>query len=193
MLLDCETRWGSVYTMLERASQQKQAVKLAEDDPDLAIVAESKLTPNDWDLIPKVIALLGPIYASSLSAESDTASVSDIIPLTKKMKIEIQRVSQSGIGTMKDALLNQIDRYLEGGDTRAHFVKMEQNPLMVIATLLDPRYKTAGFQNKEEGQRGKQKLLTLIISELTQEVSGTEMVTETADPADHTQVTEVRK
>ncbi|KAG0710712.1 hypothetical protein GWK47_022254 [Chionoecetes opilio] len=110
MMLDCLTRWGSVYTMLERTSQQKQAIKLAEDDPDLAIVAESKLTPNDWDLIPKVIALLGPIYASSLSAESDTASVSDIIPLTKKMKIEIQRVSQSGIGTMKDALLNQIDR-----------------------------------------------------------------------------------
>ncbi|KAG0694223.1 Zinc finger BED domain-containing protein 4 [Chionoecetes opilio] len=192
MMLDCETRWGSVYTMLERASLQKQAIKLAEDDPDLAIVAESKLTPNDWDLIPKVIALLGPIYASSLSAESDTASVSDIIPLTKMMKIEIQRVSQSGIGTMKDALLNQIDRYLEGGDTRAHFVNVEQNPLMVIATLLDPRYKTAGFQNKE-GQRGKQKLLTLIISELTQEVSGTEMVTETAGPADHTQVTEVRK
>ncbi|KAG0720051.1 hypothetical protein GWK47_006985 [Chionoecetes opilio] len=94
---------------------------------------------------------------------------------------------------MKDALLNQLDRYLEGGDTRAHFVNVEQNPLMVIATLLDPRYKTAGFQNKEEGQRGKQKLLTLIISELTQEVSRTEMVTETAGPADHTQVTEEPK
>ena len=43
MVLDCETRWGSVYTMLERALQQKQAIKLAEDDPDLNIVAESKV------------------------------------------------------------------------------------------------------------------------------------------------------
>ena len=43
---------------------------------------------------------------------------------------------------------------------------MEENPLTVVATLLDPRYKTAAFQNKENSQKGKEKLLSLVISEL---------------------------
>lgn len=68
------------------------------------------MTPNDWDLIPKAIALLGPINAATKAAESDTASVSDIIPLTKKMKFEISQVSQAGIATMKETLLNEIHR-----------------------------------------------------------------------------------
>ena len=43
MLLDGETRWGSVYTMLQRAQEQKSAIKLAEDDSELNIVADSKV------------------------------------------------------------------------------------------------------------------------------------------------------
>lgn len=68
------------------------------------------MTPNDWELMPKVIALLGPINAASVLAESSAASVADVIPLTKKMKFEILQVSQPGIETMKDALLKQIHR-----------------------------------------------------------------------------------
>lgn len=56
-----------------------------------------QVTPNYWDLIPKAIALLGPINAATKVAESDIASVSDILLLTKKMKFEISQVSQAGI------------------------------------------------------------------------------------------------
>ena len=41
MLLDCDTQWGSVYTMLQRAQEQKSAIKLGEDDAELNIVADS--------------------------------------------------------------------------------------------------------------------------------------------------------
>lgn len=44
LLLDCDTQWGSLLTMLECASQHKQAMKLAEDNPYLGICAESKVT-----------------------------------------------------------------------------------------------------------------------------------------------------
>lgn len=66
---------------------------------------------------------------------------------------------------------------------------------MVVATLLDPRYKTAAFQNKDYSQRGKEKLLSLVISELSRAMSEAETVTETAEPADNTQSLsdEVRK
>lgn len=68
--------------------------------------------------------------------------------------------------------------------------------MTVVATLLDPRYKTAAFQNKDYSQRGKEKLLSLVISELSRamsEAESAETVTETAEPADNTQSDEVKK
>ncbi|RXG61778.1 Zinc finger BED domain-containing protein 4 [Armadillidium vulgare] len=174
LILDCETRWGSTLTMIERALEQKQGIKLAEDDPELVIMADSKMTPNDWDLVPKVIALLAPINNASKAAESDTASIADVIPLTKKLKYEINEVSDAGIGTMKDALLNQIHQYLEGGDSRKHFMHIEENPMTTVATLLDPRYKTAGFQNKEMAEKAKGEVLSLMLTELTKDQFHTE-------------------
>ncbi|RXG71685.1 hypothetical protein Avbf_02220 [Armadillidium vulgare] len=108
LILDYKTRWGSTITKIERALEQKQGIKLAEHDPELA-------------------------------AESDTASIADVIPLTKKLKYEINEESDAGIGTMKDALLNAIHQYLNAGDRRKHFVHIEENPMTTVATLLDPR------------------------------------------------------
>lgn len=40
----------------------------------------------------------------------------------------------------------------------------------MIATLLDPRYKTAGFMDKEKANRAKEKLLSLMISTISKTV-----------------------
>ena len=43
MSLSGETRWKSEYVMLERAEQQKDALKLAEDDEELDLPVTAKL------------------------------------------------------------------------------------------------------------------------------------------------------
>ena len=57
------------------------------------------------------------------------------------MKMKLEQAHEFGIGTLKGKLLENIHKYLEGGDTRAHFVNVETSDLHTFATLLDPRYK----------------------------------------------------
>lgn len=68
------------------------------------------MTPTDWELIPKVLAVLGPLHKISKLAEGDSASISDVIPLTKRLTVEISSVPGSGIGTLKEKVLHHIER-----------------------------------------------------------------------------------
>ena len=124
--------------MFERALELKLAIRAAEDDAQLKISIDCKLTTTDWDVMPKVTKLLKPIYTATLSVEGDQASISDIIPITKRMKMELEQVHDFGIGTLKSELLENIHNYLEGGDIRAHFVNIETSDVHTFATLLDP-------------------------------------------------------
>ena len=142
MSLSGETRWKSEHVMLERAEQQKDALKLAEDDEELDLPVTAKLTPNDWSLI-KAMKLLKPLYDAT-PAENESSCISDIIPLSKKMKIEVQRLNEIGCGTLKSELLKEMARYLEGNDFRSHKCPdVELSKATVVATFLNPRYKTA--------------------------------------------------
>ena len=157
--------------------QQKPAIKLAEDDESLQLQTQAKLTPNDWDLLPKVIKLLKPIYEATLAAEKETSCISDIIPLAKKMKIQVERVTESGIGTMKSESLKQFARYLDGNDTRANkFPDIELYKLTACATMLDPHYKMAAFKNKDNARRAKRILLSLMESNPVEPVVEHEVV-----------------
>ena len=161
LILCVETRWNSDYLMFERALELKLANRAAEDDAQLKISTDCKLTPTDWGVMPKVIKLLKPIYTATLSVEGDQASISDIIPITKRMKMELEQVHDFGIGTLKSELLENIHNYLEGGDIRAHFVNIETSDFHTLATILDPRYKGLFFQRKENAERAKQILRCL--------------------------------
>lgn len=84
-------------------------------------------------------------------------------------------------------------RYLEDGDSRTHFVNVDQNALTAVATLLDPRYKTAAFQSKGCSRKGKEMLVSLVISELSRALSEAESAeTDAPEPAQNMK-SEVRK
>ena len=50
-----------------------------------------------------------------------------------------------------------------------HFKNVEKNELAYIATLLDPRYKTSVFQDKNNARLAKEKLSSIMISFLNKE------------------------
>ena len=58
--------------------------------------------------MPKVLALLEPVLQASKAAESDGASVADMIPLTKKLRMELEHSDLNDVSTLKEALLEQI-------------------------------------------------------------------------------------
>ena len=44
------------------------------------------------------------------AAESDHATASDVIPMVKKLRLDIIQLTASGIGTLKDECLKNIDK-----------------------------------------------------------------------------------
>ena len=60
--------------------------------------------------------------------------ISDVIPLVKKLHLEINAVDRAGIVTLKTSFVKNIERYF---DTKYN---IESRKEYGIATLLDPRY-----------------------------------------------------
>ena len=57
-----------------------------------------------------------------------------------------------------------------GEDTSKTFPKIEENENAALATLLDPRYKTAGFSSKPALMSAKTKLLMKVYAVITAEI-----------------------
>lgn len=165
LILGVATRWSSYYQMLTRLIEQKVSIRRAEDDPELKLTADHLLTPNDWCLIPKVVTLLKPFAEATSDAEKESSCLSDVIPLLKIIKHDLNRTKADGTDTLKTALLAQLERYFGGDDPRENFVNVEKNELHSLSTLLDPRYKDRGFSDRQCGEEAKdllkQKILTL--------------------------------
>ena len=66
------------------------------------------MTANDWALMPNVLALLESVLQAGKAAESDGASVADMIPLTKKLRMKLERSDLNDVSTPKEALFEQI-------------------------------------------------------------------------------------
>ena len=71
LILCVKTRWNSDYLMFERDIELKRVITAVGDDAQLKITTDCKLTPTDWNIMPKVIQLLKPIFTSTLSVEGD--------------------------------------------------------------------------------------------------------------------------
>lgn len=52
-----------------------------------------------------------------------------------------ENVECSGVQTLRDELLSEIQKYFCGKDDRTHFRAIEESKFYTIATLLDPRFK----------------------------------------------------
>ena len=60
-----------------------------------------------------MIALLQPILVASKEAESDNACVSDVIPLSKKIRLQLEGLNEdniAGVRAMKESMVHQMDR-----------------------------------------------------------------------------------
>ena len=141
--------------MLGSAQELKEDIKKAFDHPDISIPTKYKLLPSEWVLIPKVLLLLKPINEATLMFEGDDSCISEVIPIIKRLKLQLNAINERGVTTLKNTILHNIDNYLGGGDDRAHFVDIERCPMYSFATLLDPRYKADFFSSVNNAERAK--------------------------------------
>ena len=119
------------------------------------------LTPYQLDLIGKVIAVLNPIEEITKSISTDAASVSLIIPFIRALRRTLKiHDNDRGVQTMKGDMLTSLNR---------RYIDVESNSPLVLATLLDPRFKDKFFSGTQKRAFAKE-LLDQMVAEFTHSV-----------------------
>nr|XP_054590355.1 zinc finger BED domain-containing protein 4-like [Nothobranchius furzeri] len=138
LINEVPTRWNSTYHMLERLTEQKEAVwvSLASLKTDL-----TPLTPEEFEIIEEMLRVLAPFYQATRElSEEKRVSGSKVIPLMRMIHIELQHQSSTVTKPTAKQLAENLSKRLTES-----ICNMESLSVMSLATLLDPRFKTAGF------------------------------------------------
>ena len=140
--------------MLDCLQKHKSAVTITQQHDSLELIARQQLNPQDWEKVSAVLSILTPILYCTKAGEGDNVAVSEVIPLLKKLNMELESVPGTGVQTLKKAVLSEIKLYFVtkyGVEARKEYA---------VATILDPRFKLAGFQHRENSQIAKLMVLT---------------------------------
>ena len=131
LALDVKTRWNSTYKMLDTCIDYKDAFGYYKE-VDTSYVW--KPSDSDWVLFGKIRPILGTMAeATTAFSGSLYPTANCFYPYIVKVKRALIGAQQSGdtyLMSMAAAMLEKFDKYWE-----------EKNNVMVIATILDPRFK----------------------------------------------------
>lgn len=78
--------------------------------------------------------------------------MSVVIPIIDVLRSTLEDLEDNGVGTVKQEILNSLDE---------RFGDIEDSPLLLVATLLDPRYKDKMFSSSEVCQKAKDEVLKI--------------------------------
>uniref|UniRef100_A0A672YBA6 BED-type domain-containing protein n=1 Tax=Sphaeramia orbicularis TaxID=375764 RepID=A0A672YBA6_9TELE len=128
-------RWNSTLQMLQRMLEQRRALYLYSGEHG----GFSSPTAQQWDLVSNLIQTLLPIEEVTLQVSHSNSSTSCIIPCLTVLKMLLQDnegPSTKGIVTLRQAMRESLEK---------RFSKLEDTKPVVLACLLDPRYKSHAF------------------------------------------------
>lgn len=130
LITSSQGNWTSTYTMWENLLEQKQALEMyIQQYGDIQVPSE-----YEWQQIEYLVQLLKIFYQAWLDLNSEAACVSLIIPLLAmvKSKLEAKLNDAQDLQYYKKSLKSCVNQY---------FSFTQQSSSLIIATLLDPRFK----------------------------------------------------
>lgn len=139
LIEDVDHRWSSCFLMLERAHLLSTAIDdILNTDPKMSSIGNI-----NWPTLELLIAFLKPFYDATqrLCVEKD-CNISSVSFVTPKLIDHCFRHQESPVEVIRDvarALGSKLNTY------RTEIY----HPLVNIAYVLDPRYKTKGFSDDE--------------------------------------------
>jgi hypothetical protein len=132
MVLDCCTRWGSTFKMLDSAFHYRAAI-----DAYASGDANYRWQPSEeeWLLYEQVNSILGVFHEATKAFSGSTYPTSNLfyphIVNIKKILCGLKESKEECLAAMADAMEDKFNKYWGP----------ECNTLFAIATILDPRYK----------------------------------------------------
>ena len=134
------TRWNSSLYMLQRILEQKMS--LAAYATEHSIV---QLTSYQLELVTKIVAALSPIEEVTKSISADVASISVVLPFVRILsKTFSEHHDDHGVCTMKSEMKTSLER---------RFADAEENERLLVATIMDPRFKGKFFSGPVVAER----------------------------------------
>jgi len=148
--------------MIQSVVEQKMAIAAYGADGSIPVLTASQL-----DIATKVINILSPIEEITRNISVESATILQVIPLVRALtKVLEKEVEDTGVCSMKNKMLNLL---------RSRFDGIKDKDFLVLATLLDPRYKDKFFSSGSSRKFSK----TLLVGEYLH----TKEVIEVSEPA----------
>ena len=173
LIQQVDTRWNSVFYMIERMVEQDEAVRTTLcllNRNDIIITSES------IDVLKSVIEVLRPFEAVTREMSADKyVSISKIIPLSRSL----QRLTTIHIaipGSLCDKLSSRM---------RRTFLNMEDHNILFSGTILDPRLKKIAFTDSSSAE----KAATQVVNEALLQRRNS-VVSDSAPVVDHSESNE---
>lgn len=139
-----QTRWNSTLHMLQRMYEQRRALNVYAGEHGHI----SCLSASQWDIVCNLIDTLTPLEEITLEMSHSESSAACIIPSVSVLKLMLQAEGPytGGIKTLRKTMLDSLSK---------RFSKAEETKCLVLATLLDPRYKGHAFASEITLQNAK--------------------------------------
>ena len=164
LCLDVSTRWSSTHRMLDASILCREALdEYTQSDPNY----KWQPTDYDWTLYGNIQPILKAFAeVTTVLSGSNYPTANIFYPYIMNVKIAVNnhavKSNDENLKAMGKAMLDKFDKYwdspyAENDNDNAKDKKKEKNNVMVIATILDPRFKMklVGYCFKELYGRDK--------------------------------------
>ncbi|XP_046894665.1 zinc finger BED domain-containing protein 4-like isoform X2 [Hypomesus transpacificus] len=142
LLLEVESRWNSSFSMLQCLFHQREAVAASLSTLDTDI---SPLGSADYEVIHQCLGVLDPFHqATGELASERRVSASKIIPLVRMLRVILMEKRSTSVPSHPTAA--QLSSHLQRA-LQTSCGSVESEPVLALATLLDPRFKVLAFGN----------------------------------------------
>ncbi|XP_065643056.1 zinc finger BED domain-containing protein 4-like [Hydra vulgaris] len=92
IIQDEPTRWNSTFHMLNRLTEQKDAILLVTPHFPKAARQNKKLSTEEWDSLVSLVAALNVFEDVTLAASSSKVTTSEVIPIINAVNISFDRI-----------------------------------------------------------------------------------------------------
>lgn len=139
LIQDIDVRWNSTFLMLQRLLEQKNAVNLYCVEHGRV----DSLQSNEWVIVKNLTSMLTFFYEATLELSFDNACISIVIPLISLLNRKLQVRCESD----NEMMTNMKNSLYESMNIR--FSSLKKLPSLMVATILDPRFKSKYLNSNE--------------------------------------------